>query len=534
MGKWNSKEVAKRAAKDFETAWLETGALLPRRGSESSYPRTKAPYGKPHLLFETVERLREAYLRMGFEEVANPIFIEDAQVGKQFGPEAAAVLDRCYYLGGLPRPDVGLSDEKVAGLQRLGIDPARKEDLQEVLHRYKKGEFGGDELPYEVARALGVSDALVSRLLDEVLPEFKALAPEATRLTLRSHMTSGWFLTLESLVGKKTLPIKLFSVDRCFRREQREDETHLRSHISASCVLLDEVVDTDDGKAVAEGLLEQFGFTRFRFQPDEKRSKYYAPGTQTEVYAEHPKIGWVEVATFGIYSPVALSRYKIEYPVMNLGLGVERLAMVLHGHGDIRAMVYPQFYAPWVLTDRELASMLRVARSPLTPEGRAIAERIVEAAVAHAHAKAPCEYPIYSGPLGGADVDVRLVEREEGKSLLGPAAFNELYVSGGSIYGLPPEEKEIRTCGLPCNIRYIDAIALLAASRLEAGVSEGKEKVVTRIPVVKGLSDINMRLEDVAMRYITTKGGVIDIRGPVFMRVEASITRRKVEIAGKR
>ena len=112
--------------------------------------------------------------------------------------------------------------------------------------------------------------------------------------------------------------------------------------------------------------------------------------------------------------------------------------------------------------------------------------------------------------------------------------MNEIYVSGGSIYGLPPEEKEIRTRGLPCNTRYIDTIALLAASRLEAGVTEGKEKVVTRVPVVKGLSDINMRLEDVAMRYITTKGGVIDIRGPVFMRVEASITRRKVEIAGKR
>ena len=35
--------------------------------------------------------------------------------------------------------------------------------------------------------------------------------------------------------------------------------------------------------------------------------------------------GWVEIATFGIYSPTALSEYEIPYPVMNLGLGVKDL-----------------------------------------------------------------------------------------------------------------------------------------------------------------------------------------------------------------
>ena len=52
------------------------------------------------------------------------------------------------------------------------------------------------------------------------------------------------------------------------------------------------------------------------------------PDTQTEVYAAHPDHGWVEVATFGIHSPVALRKHGIGIPVMNLGLGVERMAMI--------------------------------------------------------------------------------------------------------------------------------------------------------------------------------------------------------------
>ena len=95
----------------------------------------------------------------------------------------------------------------------------------------------------------------------------------------------------------------------------------------------------------------QFGFEGFRFQPDEKRSKYYVPGTQIEVYAYHPGLigsgtkyesGWVEIATFGVYSPTALAQYDIPYPVMNLGLGVERLAMILNNSRDLRALSYPQ------------------------------------------------------------------------------------------------------------------------------------------------------------------------------------------------
>lgn len=143
-------------------------------------------------------------------------------------------------------------------------------------------------------------------MIEKVFPEFKELVPQASTKTLRSHMTSGWFISLSALLERQEPPFHFFSVDRCFRREQQEDASRLMTYYSASCVIMDEDVTVDHGKAVSEGLLSQFGFEKFLFRPDEKRSKYYIPDTQTEVFAFHPKLvgsnskysdGWIEIAT---------------------------------------------------------------------------------------------------------------------------------------------------------------------------------------------------------------------------------------------
>src|SRR5690606_38767860 len=146
--------------------------------------------------------------------------------------------------------------------------------------------------------------------------EFHELKPIASKTTLRSHMTSGWFLTLQNLHNNRSLPLKLFSIDRCFRREQKEDSSHLMTYHSASCIWMDDEISLDVGMSVSESLLKHFGFEKFRFQPDDKKSKYYIPETQTEVYGYHPKLKeWLEVATFGLYSPIALARYGIDQEV---------------------------------------------------------------------------------------------------------------------------------------------------------------------------------------------------------------------------
>ncbi len=537
--KFSAKEWLEKVERDFESAWLKSPSVLVERDLNSRYPRYGYTVGEEHPLFKTIFDLRKAYLSLGFKEVVNPLIVEDVHVRKQFGKEALAVLDRCFYLATLPRPDVGLSKEKITEIERIvgrSLEDEEIRSLQSVFHAFKKGKIDGDDLSYEIASALNIDDATAVRILDGVFPEFKELKPEATTLTLRSHMTTGWFITLSEIADKLPLPIKLFSIDRCFRREQGEDATRLYTYFSASCVVVDEDVSVDEGKAIAEALLRQFGFEKFKFKPDEKRSKYYIPGTQTEVFAFHPKLvgsntkysdGWIEIATFGIYSPTALCQYDIEYPVLNLGLGVERLAMVLYGYSDVREMVYPQLYGRIELSDIDIARAIRIKEVP-SSIGLKIANAIVETADRYANERSPCEFLAWEGEVFGRDVKVYVVEREEDTKLCGPAYANEIVVYKGSVYGIPKSEKwrKFFENGVATGIRYIDSFAYLAGSVIERAVAEGKEEVEVRVRVVEGLSDINLVLQDNVRRYIASKGGKIDVRGPMFVTVRAEIERR--------
>jgi len=351
-------------------------------------------------------------------------------------------------------------------------------------------------------------------------------------------MTSGWFITISHLIGKKPLPFKLFSIDRCFRREQREDRSHLMTYHSASCVVVGEDVSIDDGMAVAEGLLSQLGFSKFRFKPDEKKSKYYVPDTQTEVYAYHPKLGeWLEVATFGIYSPIALSEYGIDVPVMNLGLGVERLAMILYNYEDVRKMVYPQLYDV-VLSDRDIAYMLHIDKMPVTDELYNLGLDLIDVCIKNRDKPAPCEVVLereiefYNVKK---NIRITIYEREEGKRLLGPSVLNEIYVYDGNIIGVPESEEGIkeeyrkfvedtRRYGISTGIIYIDALSFKVAYKIEEALVSNVDHLKIRVPIVRNLGDVNLKLEDVALKYIIGKGKVIDVRGPVFLNVEVDIS----------
>ena len=286
----------------------------------------------------------------------------------------------------------------------------------------------------------------------------------------------------------------------------------------------------DIGMAVSESVLEHFGFEKFKFVPDEKKSKYYIPGTQTEVYGYHPKLkDWVEVATFGIYSPIALSRYGIDKEVMNLGVGAERIAMILHNQGDVREMVYPQTYGKWYLSDRELATMLRINYYPFSIEGRNLMDSLLTESRKNGNAPTPCEFIAYEGELLGKNIRVKVVEPEEGTKLLGPAAWNRIYISDGNIVGVPEKDvsdelslKAIEN-GIPTGISYMDGVTAYASYKIEEMIVNGTPKISLRTTLSKSLSDINLKLDKVALNYITGNNKVIDLRGPVFCTITCEI-----------
>jgi len=547
--RFNPEDWKRKTHENFEKTWHEGPSVLSPSGHEGKYPYLSYKRAIAHPIFATINRLRETYLSIGFDEAENPVIIEENDIYRQFGPEAMAVLDRVFYLGGLPRPNVGIARKQLDEINEIltshksplvhsGTVPAdqiprrssyppmtkeTEERLRETLHAYKKSEIDGDELTIELAKVLGVDDALVVHILEAVFPEFRALTPESSRSTLRSHMTSGWFITLSALWERSPMPLRMFSVDRCFRREQAEGPTRLMTYHSASCIVAGEDITNEEGKAVSRALLSAFGYTDFRFQPDEKRSKYYMPDSQTEVYARHPVHGWVEVATFGMYSPSALAEYGIGVPVMNLGLGVERLAMIAYNANDVRQLCFPQFF-PRVLTDQEIAMAVRLREEPSSPEGKMLAVAIAHIASVHATAQGPCSFDVWEGMIDGARVKVTVEEPESNAKLCGPACANEIFVHDGSILGVPDAEKwkQVRTEGISTGISYLSAVAALTAARIEEAARCRKSTVI-QVKMAKLPSDINLKIEEFAMRAVTDNNKKVDVRGPVFLSVRSTV-----------
>jgi O-phosphoseryl-tRNA synthetase len=525
------EEFKKRGKEDFESAWHTGPSVLTPPTTDLMYPRLTYPGAQVHPVFETIHRLRQAYLAIGFDEAENPIIVDEKEVYRQFGPEAMAVLDRVFYLGGLPRPNVGIGKNRFKRSMVFWscLSEEEEESLRKTLHAYKKSEIDGDELTHELSAVLHTDDARIVEILDQVFPEFRELKPESSRQTLRSHMTSGWFQTLGSIWEKVPHPIRLFSIDRCFRREQAEDSHRLMSYHSASCVVAGEHVTIEDGKAVARALLSAFGYTDFEFRPDDKRSKYYMPDTQTEVYAAHPDHGWLEVATFGIYSPVALAEYGIGVPVMNLGLGVERMAMIMNKAKDVRELCFPQFF-PIRYTDTELAAGVSLLTEPATTPGKNLVRSLIDTAVANSSAIGPCSFVAFEGEIAGKQVRVYVEEPEENAKLLGPACMNEIFVYNGAILGVPDTEKfaEVRKNGISTGITYLFAVTSQAAAEIEQAAHFGIPTSV-QIKMARLPGDINLKIEPWAMRYITDNNLKTDVRGPVFLTIRSEIVSTSEE-----
>lgn len=300
--KLNPKDILRRVEEaGFEAVWRASSSFLPRpKGRQRILPSKP---GVSHPLFDLVQRMRQSFLNLGFVEVSNPIILDENEIYKQYGPEAPIILDRCYYLAMLPRPDIGLSQAKWQEIEEFDVELTSKkaDGLQKVLRDYKKGKIEADDLVEKFSKVLGVSDTVAMLIVSKVFPEFTTLKPEPSNLTLRSHITTAWFLTLQAFQHRKELPIRLFTVDVRFRREQREDATHLRIHHGASCVIMDETVDVSLGEQVTRFVLEPLGFEKFRFIQKKVTSKYYAAGTEYEGYIYHQGLNrWIEIADYGL------------------------------------------------------------------------------------------------------------------------------------------------------------------------------------------------------------------------------------------
>ncbi len=491
--------IKAQAKSNFTDAWIATAKLIPT-GTEISLPKK----GKPHLVRELVQKSRQILLNLGFDEVENLTLLPDSDVVKQYGPEARVILDRAFYLAELPRPDIGLSARRIAQLKKLA-EEIDIEKLQTILRNYKKGEIEADNLIEELIAGLGITDYQATELLDKVFPEMRELQPVPSNKTLRSHMTATWFHTLAALQDKASFPVASFSVGPRYRNEQREDAQHLRVHHSASIVVMDPKMSLDAGRAVTRDIMQQYGFSDIKFETKIATSKYYAPGQEQEIFVNY-KGTWLEIADIGMYSPVALANFDIKYPVFNAGFGIERLGMLIYEIDDVRKLAYPQFSVT-EYSDEEIAKSITYIASPGTARGQKIARAIEETARRHKDEIAPCEFLAWKDK----SIEVKVVEKEAGKRLIGPAGFNEICVANGSIYS------DVVSSGIHTGINYMHAIAMGAAAAIESS----NDNLLYQVKTIKHLSDLNLQIPEAVRQHIEGQRKKIGVRGAVFVTIEA-------------
>lgn len=484
--------------------------------------------GKEHPLCALNQRFREIFLDLGLDEVVNPAIVEDTHVYKQYGPEAPLILDRVFYLAGLDRADIGLSKSKEQKLLEIVPDFNRWERLQSLMRDYKEAVIEADDFFEQFALQLMITGEQAAEIFEKVFPEFKDLKPVPTNKTLRSHMTSNWFPVLGNVRSRLPLPVRLFSVGSRFRREQRQDPTHLFESTSASVVVMDKGLIMDDGKKLTRQILNKLGFDKTKFVKKKVASRYYDPETDTEVFIKY-KGQDIEIGNLGFYAPASCARYGIDLPVFNIGFGVERMAMMLSGGDDIRALVYPLLYETVNFDDKELAGLLGPKEAPQDQALAAAAKSMGELAAANSDAPGPAQVELYSGPLGGKPGRITIFNWDQGKPMLSHAALNEVFVHQGNVYGLPRDAsalgdkfRPIYDEGVNTGLRFIDLIAAGFAARAEAHALAGKAgPLEERWKIAKHPAQVNLGIPDAAYDFIQRLHKTIKVGGPLFFGVRA-------------
>ena len=524
--KFDIEDLKESSEEDYEKAWRESGDLLEESGEYFSLDDK----GSSHPLFDLVQEFRTVFTEAGFKEQVVPALIEKDEIEKQYGPEAPIILDRIFFLAGLDRSDLGISEKDLNKIKEEVPDFDDVSTLETILREFKKGEVDSDDLLEEMVGRMDVEESEASHILS-LFEDFKNLTPVPSDLTLRSHTTAGWFLILGKMLDREPLPIQLFTVGPKYRREQQLDETHLYRSWTASMVIMAEEMSLEDGERVARKILKKAGFDEVECVKKSATSKYYAPGSEFEIFVPHPETGeMIEIGNAGFYSPVSLANYDIPFPVFNLGIGLERILMIRSGKNDIRSIVYPYDYEDLEFSDEELSQMIDMEKKPKTEQGRKIANLIEKTAKREKDEPSPCEFEVFEGQFRDKKVSVKIFEDEDNTQLVGPAVFNRVFVYDGNIVGIPPEGWEnndflqkAKAEGVDTGITYIESFSNLAARKIEKSVEEGQEKVTIGVKMIDSLKDINLYLERPGRRYITNESKKIDVRGPFFVSVKAKL-----------
>lgn len=247
--------------------------------------------GRKHPMTILIDRVREAFLTMGFTEIRGQ-YVESAfwnmDVLFTAQDHPAREMQDTFYLKNPDKIDLTKDRELV--------------DIVKQVHEngWKTGSLGW---------------------------RYDWKIEEAERALLRTHSTVN---TARYIAENPELPFKVFSIGRIFRSEAM-DSTHLPEFTQIEGIVCEEGANFN----MLCGLLKEFyrrmGIPEMRIRPA------YFPYTEPSLEVEILWKGqWMELGGAGIFRPEVTEPLGVKEPVLAWGLGLERLGMLLWGLDDIR------------------------------------------------------------------------------------------------------------------------------------------------------------------------------------------------------
>ncbi len=249
--------------------------------------------GRVHPLQETMNQVRRIFMDMGFKEMQGPLV-----------ETAFWCMDSMW----IPQDH-----------------PAR--DVQDTFYLPQKGE-----IPKELSKKVALVHENGGKSGSKGYG-YKWDEEKAKQLLLRTHTTATTFRYLAQK-GVKA-PTKYFYIGRIFRNEA-VDATHLPEFHQSEGFVMDEGLTLRDLMGYIKEFYNAMGIEKIKFKPT--YNPYTEPSMEAIGYNE--QLGkWVELINSGIFRPESLEPYGITVPVIAWGLGIERLAMMIHQQKDLRNML---------------------------------------------------------------------------------------------------------------------------------------------------------------------------------------------------
>ena len=278
------------------------------------------------------DQKKEAGAKLNDVRTAVSAAIEAKQAALQNAKDAASVAavdatlpGRPGYGSGAMHPLTGVRDLAVRTLRRMGFVLADGPEIETEWHCFDALNTPADHPARNEKDTFYLADGRL----------------------LRTHTSSVQIRTMETV---KELPVRIIAPGAAYRRDEI-DATHLSVFNQLECLYVDRGVSLADLKGTLEFFFREiFGpQTAVRFRP------HFFPFTEpsfeidVKLEAKGKEARWIEIAGCGMVDPAVFTAVNgsrgdtlfnpDEVTGFAFGLGLDRLAMILHSITDIRHLI---------------------------------------------------------------------------------------------------------------------------------------------------------------------------------------------------